>query len=90
MSSEVQEERHDVVIKSREHMEMSGIIDVSSFDDAEIIAQTSLSSVSIEGENLKIERFNAQSGELIVNGHINGMFYYKKEPQKKKKFSFFK
>ena len=77
--------KHDVLIKSRQRMEMTGISDVSSFDDAEIVVQTEDSGVSIEGENLKIEKFNSENGELILNGSINGIFYYEKKPPKKKR-----
>ena len=68
--------KHDVFIKSRKQLEMSGVVDVSSFDEHEILIQTNASGASIEGETLKIERFNAQSGELIVNGKINGIYYF--------------
>ena len=64
---------------------MSGVDDISSFDEAEILAQSDSVGISIEGENLKIERFDAENGELIVNGKINGLFYYTKEVSKKKK-----
>ena len=77
--------KHDVLIKSRQRMEMTGISDVSSFDDAEIVVQTEDSGVSIEGENLKIEKFNSENGELVLNGSINGMFYHSKKIVKKKK-----
>lgn len=77
--------KHDVIIKSRKRLEMSGINDVSSFDDAEISVQTESSGISIEGEGLKIERFDAENGELVVNGLINGIFYFAKEANKKKR-----
>lgn len=77
--------KHDVIIRSRKRMEMSGISDVSSFDENEIIVQTGNSGVSIEGENLKIERFDAENGELVINGTINGLFYYVKKAHKAKK-----
>ncbi len=85
MNEQTEELKHDVVIKSRKQLEMSGILDVTSFDEHEIVVQTSTSGASIDGEGLKIERFNAQSGELLVNGKINGIYYYNKDPQKKKK-----
>ena len=90
--NESEEIKHDVLIKSRKRMEMTGISDVSSFDEAEIIVQTQSSDVSIEGENLKIERFNSENGELVLNGLITGMFYYNKKAEKRKKNigSFFK
>lgn len=85
MSDANGEVKHDVLIKSRQRMEMTGVCDVSSFDEAEIVVQTVSSGVSIEGENLKIEKFNSENGELILNGSINGMFYYEKKPPKKKR-----
>ena len=74
--------KHDVMIKSRQRLEMTGVSDVTSFDDGAIVVQVG---VSIEGENLKIEKFNAESGEFILNGTINGLFYFNHSPGKKKK-----
>ena len=75
---------HDVILKSRKKLEMTGINDVTSYDENEIIVQNDSSSLSIEGENLKIERFDSEKGELIVNGIVNGIFYFGKESKKKK------
>ena len=73
---------HDVILKSQKRLEMTGINDVTSYDEGEIIVQNSSSSLSIEGEN--IERFDSEKGELIVNGTVNGIFYFGKENKKKK------
>lgn len=80
----LKEIKHDVIIKSRKRLEMSGINDVISYDDSEIAVQTDNTSLSIEGEGLKIERFDSEKGELLVNGLINGIFYFGKEVKKKK------
>ena len=79
------EVKHNVFIKARQRMEMTGISDVTSFDEEEIVVQTGECGVSIEGENLKIEKFNSENGELVLNGAVNGLFYYSKKPEKKKK-----
>ena len=50
------EVKHNVFIKSRQRMEMTGVSDVTSFDEVEIVVQTGDSGISIEGENLKIEK----------------------------------
>lgn len=76
--------KHDVILKSRTKLEMTGINDVTSYDENEIIVISNNSSLSIEGENLKIERFDSEKGELIVNGLVNGIFYFGKENKKKK------
>lgn len=85
MIDDIKEIKHDVIIKSRKRLEMSGINDVSSFDETEILVQTDGFGISIEGEGLKIEKFDAEKGEFIVNGMINGIFYFVKETTKKKK-----
>ena len=76
---------HDVIITSRKKIQMTGINDVTSFDDGQVMAQNTDSDISIEGENLKIEKFDSQSGVLTVNGKINGLYYYGTSPSKKKK-----
>ncbi len=87
MNSQIEEQivKHDVSIKGRKRTEMTGICDVTSFDDGTIVAQSDNFGISIEGENLKIERFNAESGEFVLNGQINGIFYFTNTTQKKKK-----
>ena len=76
---------HDVTITSRKKLVMSGIKDVSSFDEMQIIARSNDADISIEGENLKIEKFDSEGGDLIVNGKINGINYYNVTNSKKKK-----
>lgn len=92
MADMVEELRHDVVIKARKKLEMSGVSDVISYDDKEVLAQINGFGVTIEGDELKIERFNSDSGELVLSGTINGIFYFQKDLSKKKKGigSFFK
>ena len=63
---------------------MTGINDVSSYDENEIVVQTDGTGLSIEGENLKIEKFDSEKGELVVNGLIGGIFYFNREIKKKK------
>ena len=83
---EIQKElEHDVVITSRKRLHMTGIKDVVAFDEGQIMAQNDGADISIEGQNLKIEKFDSSSGELAVNGKIDGVLYYAPTPQKKKR-----
>jgi len=76
---------HDVTITSGSVLHMTGISDVTSFDDCQIMAQNKESDISIEGEGLKIEKFDSLSGELTVKGRICGLNYYGAVPEKKKR-----
>lgn len=85
MNDTCEEKKHNLLVKSRQRMEITGVSDVSNFDEEEIVVQIGSLSMSIEGENLRIEKFNSESGELNLIGLINGLFYYSKKPEKKKK-----
>lgn len=76
---------HDINVRSRKRIEMTGISDVTSFDDGTIVAQSEKFGISVEGEGLKIERFDAESGVLILTGKVNGIFYFTHSNQKKRK-----
>lgn len=76
---------HDVTITSRKRLHMTGITDVVAFDEGQIMAQNGSSDISIEGESLKIEKFDSASGELSVNGKIDGLLYYAQASPKKKR-----
>ena len=79
----------DYISKMKEFQAINGdhVMVVKSKEEATEPDETEVSfvSVSIEGENLKIEKFNSESGELVLTGTINGMFYFTKKTGKKKK-----
>ncbi len=77
--------KHDVVLRSRKKLEMSGINDVLSYDEKEIVVQTDSTGISIVGEGLKIEKFDAENGELIVNGLVSDICYFVNDTSKKKR-----
>ena len=85
MNTDSVRKNHSVSIFNRDRAELAGVTEVESFHDTEILLSSPFGDISVEGENLKIEKFNSENGELILNGSINGMFYYEKKPPKKKK-----
>ena len=76
---------HNVIITGRCRLEMSGVEDVSAFDEIQIIAKSNDADISIEGDGLKIEKFDCDSGNLVVKGKVNGLNYYNSSKEKKKK-----
>lgn len=75
---------HEIFSKNRECVKLSGVSDVESFDDKSVIMQTSLGRLAIDGEGLHISVLNIQSGEVEVEGKINGVFYIDEGALKKK------
>ena len=66
---------HNVIIENRKKLNVSGVKDVSSFDDETILLDTHLGKLTIKGESLHIEGFNAQTGDLTAIGKVYAVVY---------------
>ncbi len=76
----------DIRLFSRKRMELSGIEEVESFTENVIVMKSSLGSVSVEGEGMKIESFSTDKGELIIDGKIDSLYYFGGESNEKRGF----
>ncbi|MBQ2678622.1 MAG: sporulation protein YabP [Firmicutes bacterium] len=77
--------KHSVRIENREKIVITGVVDVSSFDDERISAETNMGYLTVEGVCLHINKLNLDSGELSIDGEINSFFYnVSKEPKSSK------
>lgn len=65
-------------------LELTGVREVTAFDDAEITLSLKDSSLLISGQNLKIELFSRESGNICINGSITTIFRDKREPKQEK------
>lgn len=65
----------NVIIESRKKLNISGVRDVTSFDDETILLDTVLGKMTIKGEELHISSFNTETGELQAAGLIHAVVY---------------
>ncbi len=65
----------NLILENREKINVSGVNDVLSFDDQVVIMETELGLLTIKGENLKINKLNIDTTEVIVEGRINNLAY---------------
>ena len=65
----------NIVLENREHLTLTGIIDVFSFDDQIIIIETELGLLTIKGENLKINKLSLDTSDFVVDGKIASLNY---------------
>ena len=73
----------NIVLENREKLNITGILDVFSFDDQIIIIETELGLLTIKGENLKINKLSIDTSEVIVEGNIGALNYSDKDLDKK-------
>ena len=69
-------EKNDILVRSRKHIDVTGVRDVVSFDDRAVVIVTVGGDMAVEGENLKIGALDIDKGIVSVDGKINAVIYY--------------
>ena len=67
--------RHRLVVERRESAHISGVLDVISFDEAQVICETDMGVLILTGFNLHVKSLNLESGILEIFGGIEGINY---------------
>lgn len=66
---------HEVVLKNREQLRIRGVLHVESFDDRQIVLDTDLGTLTIEGEDLQIRQLDLEAGDFMVDGLVSALNY---------------
>ncbi|MDI9458732.1 MAG: sporulation protein YabP [Limnochordia bacterium] len=67
--------RHQLILAEREKLTLDGVLHVESFDDGEIVLETELGGLVVQGEDLHIKELNLEKGNLLVQGYIQSVEY---------------
>ena len=70
-----QETTHHILLENRNRLAVSGVEEVESFDDNQIVMATCQGELIIRGENLHIEQLSLDGGELRVEGTVDALTY---------------
>ncbi len=77
------EKKSNIMIENREKINLTGVVDIHSFDDELVLVETNLGIITVKGINLKINKLNLDSNELSVEGKVNSLSYSENVEQKK-------
>lgn len=75
----------DIRLQSRKLLDISGVIQVDSFDSEEFLLQTELGHLTIRGQNLHIKNLNLEQGFVSIEGTVNALSYMNPGAQPKNK-----
>lgn len=70
---------HSVNMYDRKEAKLTGILDVKSFDEQEILLESELGTLLIHGANLHMERLCLEKGEIDISGRVNSFIYSDKK-----------
>lgn len=72
---------HRLTLEERRGGSITGVSDVISFDDKEILLMTRKGKLSIKGEQLHVKRLNLEKGEVDIEGKTDSLVYTSKNPE---------
>ncbi|MEL7602635.1 MAG: sporulation protein YabP [Bacillota bacterium] len=78
---------HSVHIDNRCRTNITGVSDVESFNEQEIILQTEAGGLRIEGEGLHLSKLNLDDGQVAIEGEVYAMEYEPTVPEHRGLFS---
>lgn len=74
---------HRLMLENRQGGTITGVRDVSSFDEKEILLLTVEGKLLIKGEQLHVRRLNLEKGEVDLAGKVESLSYLSKNTEKK-------
>jgi len=73
---------HGVTLENRERAVFSGVEDVESFNEDEVVLVTEAGVIALLGQGLHISKLNLEEGQLVVDGYILALEYEQERQQK--------
>lgn len=66
---------HKLVISGRHSGTITGVSDVHSFDEQEILLETDMGLLTVKGRELHISRLTLEKGEVDIDGKVDSLIY---------------
>ena len=74
---------HQIMLYNREKGNLTGILDVISFDENTIVLDTDMGLLTIKGKDLHVSRLTLEKGEIDIEGQADSLVYSSSESFKK-------
>ncbi len=66
---------HNVILRSREELEISGVVEVGTFDEDGVTMATTLGDLNVRGSGLHITSLDLITGNVCVSGKVVAVYY---------------
>lgn len=84
----MEERNHKILLDNRKKSNITGVVDVISFDLKEVLLETTNGMMAIKGQDLKVTRLSVEKGEVDIIGQIDSIIYSEVSSYAKKTESF--
>lgn len=66
---------HDLTLKQRKILTMTGATEVIRFDENAVVLKTGLGQLTVHGQNLQLKTLSLEGGQVAVEGQITALIY---------------
>ncbi|MDK2930459.1 MAG: hypothetical protein PWR07_590 [Bacillota bacterium] len=78
--------QHRVIVTERETITVDGVNNVESFDDQEVVLETTAGMLMLRGREFHIKQLNLDEGNLTIEGYLAGLEYAEEMGKKARSF----
>lgn len=89
MEEKISVRPHKIMLQNRSSGNITGIRDVVSFDENQIVLDTDMGLLTMKGKDLHVSRLTLEKGEVDVEGTIDSLVYSSNESLRKSGESLF-
>ena len=75
MTENINRKSGNIIIENRMKLTAGGVRDVESFSPEKIVLITDGNLLTVTGINMKVKKLSTDSGEIFIEGEINGCVY---------------
>ena len=72
----------NIILENRNKLTVSCVKDVESYTPEKIIILTENAVLTITGEEMKVKKLSTESGDILIEGIINGCVYSRSKNEK--------
>ncbi|MCC3359077.1 sporulation protein YabP [Bacillus sp. REN16] len=83
-------QEHDVIMRSRKLLDITGVKQVESFDNEEFLLETVMGFLAIRGQNLQMKNLDVEKGIVSIKGRVYDISYLDEHSTEKAKGFFSK
>jgi len=79
------QKRQEMKMMNRKLLELTGVLNVDSFDSEEFLLETDLGFLTVRGQNLHMKHLSLEQGQVAIEGLIHSLAYLDGSSQSKSK-----
>jgi sporulation protein YabP len=75
MIDQMKTKLQEFLLMNRKHLEITGVVNVDSFDSEEFLLETECGFLTVRGQNLHMKNLSLEQGLVAIEGSVNALQY---------------